>query len=68
MNIPATLRVELRVREAFAGGGLAGSGLLILNTPWQLDDELRLIVPALAERMGLGKWGHGLAEWLVPPK
>ena len=63
----ATLKVELRVREAFAGGGLAGSGLLILNTPWQLDQDLRLIVPALAERLGLGTWGHATIDWLVPP-
>ncbi len=68
MKVAATLRVELRVREAFAGGGLAGSGLLILNTPWRLDSELQLILPALAQRLGLGNWGHGLVEWLVPPK
>ena len=67
MGVAATLKVELRVREAFAGGGLAGSGLLILNTPWQLDQDLRLIVPALAERLGLGTWGHATIDWLVPP-
>jgi 23S rRNA (adenine2030-N6)-methyltransferase len=67
MGVRATLRVELRVREAFAGGGLAGSGLLVINTPWTLDDELRSIVPALARRLGLGNWGHGLVDWLVPP-
>ena len=67
LGVPATLKVELRVREAFAGGGLAGSGLVILNTPWRLDDELRVLVPALAERLGLGTWGQGSVEWCVPP-
>lgn len=67
LGIAATLQVELRVREAFSGGGLAGSGLAIVNTPWRLDEELRLIVPALADRLGLGQWGSGLVEWLVPP-
>ena len=63
-----TLKVELRVREAFKGGGLAGSGLIVVNPPWMLDAELRLILPALAQRLGLGTWGHGTADWLVPPK
>jgi 23S rRNA (adenine2030-N6)-methyltransferase len=67
LGIPASLRVELRVREAFAGGGLAGSGLVILNTPWRLDAELRTIVAALAARLGLGHWGQGTVDWLVPP-
>jgi 23S rRNA (adenine2030-N6)-methyltransferase len=67
LGTAASLRVELRVREAFAGGGLAGSGLIIVNTPWKLDEELRIIVPALAERLGMGNWGRATVEWLVPP-
>jgi 23S rRNA (adenine2030-N6)-methyltransferase len=67
LGVPATLRVELRVREAFAGGGLAGSGLIILNTPWRLDEELRILAAALAERLGLGAWGQAAVEWCVPP-
>ncbi len=68
MAVDATLKVELRIREAFAGGGLAGSGVIIFNTPWKLDEELRLIGPALAERLGLGNWGHAAIAWLVPPE
>jgi 23S rRNA (adenine2030-N6)-methyltransferase len=61
------LRAELRVREEFKGGGLAGSGLFIVNPPWQLDAELQLILPALARRLGLGAWGQGQAVWLNAP-
>ncbi len=68
MGVASTLRVELMVREAFDAGGLAGSGLLILNAPWKLDEDLRVIVPALAERLGLGAFGRGTVEWVVPPK
>jgi 23S rRNA (adenine2030-N6)-methyltransferase len=67
LGVPATLNVSLRVREAFSGGGLAGSGIVILNAPWKLDAELRELVPALAERLGIGTWGQGTVEWLVPP-
>ena len=55
------------MREAFSAGGLAGSGLVIVNAPWKLDEELRVLVPALAERMGVGAWGQGTVEWLLPP-
>jgi len=67
LGLPATLRVELRVREAFAAGGLAGSGLAILNCPWKFDKELSLLVPALAARMGLGSFGQGRVEWVNRP-
>jgi 23S rRNA (adenine2030-N6)-methyltransferase len=67
LGIPATLQVELRVREAFTGGGLAGSGLIIVNTPWQLETELTPLAAALAGRLGLGSWGKSTVAWLVPP-
>jgi 23S rRNA (adenine2030-N6)-methyltransferase len=68
LALPGTLKVEMRIREAFKDGGLAGSGLVIVNPPWQLDEELRLLVPALASRLGLGDWGHAAVDWLVPPE
>ena len=67
LNVPGTLKVELRVREAFAAGGLAGSGLAILNCPWKLDQELEALVPALAQRLGLGSWGQGSVSWINSP-
>jgi 23S rRNA (adenine2030-N6)-methyltransferase len=62
---PNLLQAEMQVREAFDGGGLAGSGLLIVNAPWQLDHDLQILVPALAERLGIGNWRRGQVNWLV---
>ena len=67
LGVPGTLKVELRVREAFGEGGLAGSGLVIVNPPWQLDRDLEILLPALARRLGLGNWGQGSVCWLLPP-
>jgi 23S rRNA (adenine2030-N6)-methyltransferase len=67
LGVPATLMAELRVREAFREGGLAGSGVIVVNAPWKLDEELGLMLPALAERLGTGSWGQGRVEWLAPP-
>lgn len=32
-------------------GGLIGSGMFVVNPPWQLDDELALALPWLVERL-----------------
>lgn len=68
LAVPRTLNCELRVRESFKEGGLAGSGLLIVNPPWELDHELALLLPALAQRLGLGNWGQGAVSWLLSPE
>ncbi len=68
LNIPNMLHVELRVKAAFAQGGLSGSGLIIINPPWTLENDLKILVQALATRLGLGDWGRGQVSWLTPPK
>ena len=68
LGIPATLKIELRVREAFDGGGLAGSGLIAVNPPWSLEGEMKILGPALAARLGIGDWGRIDVAWLVPAK
>ncbi len=68
LKIPNMLWCELRIKAAFAQGGLSGSGLIIVNPPWTLENDLRILLPALAERLGLGDWGRGQVDWLTPPK
>lgn len=65
---PGTLKIELQIRESFSGGGLAGSGLIVINPPWQFDADMGAIAPALARRLGIGKWGRATVEWLTPPQ
>ncbi len=67
MALPNMLQVELHVKAAFERGGLAGSGLIIVNPPWGLDADLNVLMPALAARLGLGEWGRSLLRWLTPP-
>lgn len=68
LALPNMLHVELRVKAAFERGGLSGSGMIIINPPWTLEAEMKVLLPALAERLGLGTWGRGRVEWLTPPK
>ena len=68
LALPNMLRVELRVKAAIERGGLAGSGLIIVNPPFTLDDDMKMLLPALAQRLGTGNWGRGSVDWLTPPK
>jgi 23S rRNA (adenine2030-N6)-methyltransferase len=51
LNIPKMLRAEVTVRRADRGDRLNGSGLILVNPPWLLQSELRLLMPALADRL-----------------
>jgi len=51
LALPKMLRVELTVRRADRGERLNGSGLVLVNPPWKLPDELAVLMPALAERL-----------------
>ena len=48
LSIPKILRAELCVGETPLEGPLGGCGLMIVNPPWQLDNELSVILPGLA--------------------
>jgi 23S rRNA (adenine2030-N6)-methyltransferase len=62
--IPKILCVELRVRAAGEASGLAATGLIIVNPPWTLMNELQILMPFLDQRLAQGS-GHGWrAYWL----
>jgi len=52
------LRLEFSVAPQTAGGGLTSSGLLIVNPPWKLAGELKLILPELEKPLGQGGAGR----------
>ena len=63
LKIPKTLVVELMVRppERFS---LAGSGMILINPPWQLDEELSSLLPFLSDLLGEGGQGSWHLQWL----
>jgi 23S rRNA (adenine2030-N6)-methyltransferase len=52
------LRLEFSVAPQTAGGALTSSGLLIVNPPWKLAGELKLILPELEKPLGQGGAGR----------
>ena len=67
-HLPANgvLRVELLVRPDDSPLRMNGSGLLLCNPPWRLDETLAAGLSALQPRLDDGG-GSGLVEWLRPP-
>lgn len=61
------LRAELLVRPTVEQGGLAGSGLVVVNPPWVLHDELKVVLPALAKALAENDQASSRLEWLQQP-
>ena len=64
-GIPKILRAELRVKSMSNTGGLAGSGVIIVNPPWRLVDELNTLLPWLDRTLSQDS-GHGWnVDWIA---
>ena len=65
LAIPKMLRAELTVAPLSDPTRLNGSGLIVVNPPWLLEEELTTLLPALAGLLGrAGKGGFRL-DWLA---
>jgi 23S rRNA (adenine2030-N6)-methyltransferase len=68
LGLPPTLVVELQIAGDSSAARMIGCGLLILNPPWQIETEIRLLLPELRERLKLGAGAAARIHWLVPEK
>lgn len=62
---PKTWIVELRVKPLQPQGGLAGSGLIMVNPPWPLTDELAILLPELSAKLAQSPGMPSLLEQLT---
>ena len=67
LAIPKMLKAELLVREVIVDRGLAGSGLILVNPPWPLADELNMLGPALCKRLRQDDGARWSLDWLNAP-
>ncbi len=47
-----TLRIELRVTEPQGEFGMYGSGMFVINPPWLLHDQMKIVLPLLQSLLG----------------
>ncbi|WP_160005750.1 23S rRNA (adenine(2030)-N(6))-methyltransferase RlmJ [Rhizobium sp. 18055] len=64
LDIPKMLCAELTVRSDRGMTGLTGSGLVIVNPPFTLKDELHALLPALKDHMAQDRYASHRAFWL----
>lgn len=63
-GLPKVLRVELNVRSPDNQLGLNGSGLMLVNPPWPLWEELEEALPWLARQLAQAPGGGYRLDWL----
>jgi 23S rRNA (adenine2030-N6)-methyltransferase len=64
VGIAKMLRVEFAVAPPMADGALTACGLIAVNPPWTLAEELKILLPALTQALSPGE-GHHRVDWLT---
>lgn len=64
-GIPRVLRAEISIRPASNPPRLHGSGMILVNPPFTLEGELRVLLPALVQMLGDPGQGRHRLEWIA---
>ncbi|QIM69182.1 23S rRNA (adenine(2030)-N(6))-methyltransferase RlmJ [Basfia succiniciproducens] len=65
-GIRKILQIELAVRPDSDQRGMTASGMIVINPPWQLEAQMKKILPYLTNVLvpeGTGSWS---VNWIVP--
>ncbi|MEO6993025.1 MAG: 23S rRNA (adenine(2030)-N(6))-methyltransferase RlmJ, partial [Lacunisphaera sp.] len=65
---PPTWFAEIRIAGDDSQLRMKGCGLLILNPPWQIEAEIRRVLPLLVERLKVDSGAGFECGWLVPER
>lgn len=65
-GIRKILQIELAVRPDSDQRGMTASGMIVINPPWQLESQMKKILPYLTQTLvpeGTGSWK---VSWITP--
>lgn len=65
-GIRKILQIELAVRPDSEQRGMTASGMIVINPPWTLEQQMKKILPYLTQTLvpeGTGNWS---VKWVVP--
>lgn len=65
-EIPKILCAELTVKSDRHETGLTGSGLIIVNPPYTLADELKVLLPWLKGKLAQDRFASARSFWIAP--
>lgn len=63
-GIRKILQLELRIRKNSASPRLDGSGIIIINPPYVLEQEIENLAPLLISRLGEDKQAQFIKKWI----
>ncbi len=66
-GLPGTLQIELNVLQANNRFGMTGSGMIVVNPPWMLEQQMTELLPWLVDKLGQSPEANFKLRWLSPP-
>ncbi|AWK15153.1 23S rRNA (adenine(2030)-N(6))-methyltransferase RlmJ [Candidatus Fukatsuia symbiotica] len=65
-GITHILQIELGVLPDSDRYGMTASGMIVINPPWKLEQQMAILLPWLRQVLVPAGYGHILLKWLVP--
>jgi len=64
-GIPKLLDIAFEIRPASDESSLDGSGLVVVNPPYTLEGELKVLLPALHKALAVRQPSRWTLDWLA---
>ncbi|AUX71174.1 23S rRNA (adenine(2030)-N(6))-methyltransferase RlmJ [Erwinia pyrifoliae] len=65
-GIRRILQIELAVRPDSDRRGMTASGMIVINPPWKLEQQMKNVLPWLHKMLVPAGTGHTKVNWIVP--
>lgn len=65
-GIRRILQIELAVRPDSDQRGMTASGMIVINPPWKLEQQMKNVLPWLHKTLVPAGTGHTRVSWIVP--
>ncbi|EGT4275220.1 23S rRNA (adenine(2030)-N(6))-methyltransferase RlmJ [Cronobacter sakazakii] len=65
-GIRRILQIELAIRPDSDQRGMTASGMIVINPPWKLEQQMATLLPWLHKALVPAGTGHTTLKWVVP--
>ncbi|TKB51692.1 23S rRNA (adenine(2030)-N(6))-methyltransferase RlmJ [Ferrimonas aestuarii] len=60
------LQIELNVEDDNMDWGMTGSGMIVINPPWTLEEQMQELLPWLTPKLAQSEQANFRLRWIVP--
>lgn len=64
-GIKKILQIELGVKPDSSQRGMTASGMIVVNPPWKLEEQMNAVLPWLVKTLAPNNTGHSTVNWVV---